>query len=119
MKILIVDDSKEILHILNKSLSSQHEVHLAAWPDTALEMIIEVDPNLVITDYSMPTFTGVEFIGMVKDKYARAGKTLPIIWGMSSLWSYCDMLKETGATRVFDKGSDSFIEGIQDALEGL
>ena len=61
LRVLVADDDAVTLRILTELLSaSGHEVHSTRNGDEALRVALEVCPQLVITDWSMPQTTGPE-----------------------------------------------------------
>jgi CheY-like chemotaxis protein len=62
MKILIVDDSKtsRLLFKAYMPKDEEHQVFEAATLADALDMLREVQPDLVVLDYNMPEYNGVE-----------------------------------------------------------
>jgi len=60
-KILVVDDESQITRVLRTSLSSHaYDVRVANDGETALEIMKDWTPDLVITDLSMPNMDGLE-----------------------------------------------------------
>jgi two-component system KDP operon response regulator KdpE len=60
-KILVVDDEPQITRVLRTSLSSHaYDVRVANDGETALEIMKDWTPDLVITDLSMPNMDGLE-----------------------------------------------------------
>ena len=60
MRILIVDDERQITRVLRTSLqSSGYEVTVANNGLEAFELFRTVSPDLVITDLAMPEMTGI------------------------------------------------------------
>ena len=54
-RILVVDDERQITRVLRTSLSSQgYDLRVANDGETALEIMKDWTPDLVITDLSMP-----------------------------------------------------------------
>ena len=75
MKILIVDDERQITRALRASLQSHgFEIATAADGLDALDMFDQVRPDLLITDLSMPDMDGVELT-----KAVRKFTDIPII----------------------------------------
>lgn len=75
MKILIVDDEKQITRALRASLQGHgFEVSTAVDGFEALEMFGQIKPDLLITDLSMPNMDGVELT-----KAVRRFTDIPII----------------------------------------
>ncbi len=61
-RILVVDDEPQITRVLRTSLSSQgYDIRVANDGETALEIMKDWTPDLVITDLSMPNMDGLEF----------------------------------------------------------
>jgi len=59
-KILVVDDNPTILKLLFQSLEKCGEVITAADGADALQKAAEIQPDLIISDYSMPRMNGLE-----------------------------------------------------------
>lgn len=58
LKILIVDDNPTILKLVCRSLEKSGELITATDGADALMKAIEIKPNLIISDYSMPVMNG-------------------------------------------------------------
>jgi CheY-like chemotaxis protein len=61
-KILVVDDNPTILKLLCQSLEKCGEVTTAADGADALQKAAEIQPDLIISDYSMPHMNGQELL---------------------------------------------------------
>jgi two-component system, OmpR family, KDP operon response regulator KdpE len=60
-RILVVDDESQITRVLRTSLSSQgYDIRVANDGETALEIMKNWTPDLVVTDLSMPNMDGLE-----------------------------------------------------------
>src|SRR5215472_13589601 len=60
-RILLVDDESQITRVLRTSLSSHgYDIRVANDGETALEIMKDWTPDLVITDLSMPNMDGLE-----------------------------------------------------------
>jgi len=67
-KILVVDDEPQITRVLRTSLSTHgYEVSIANDGDSALNLFQKFNPDLVITDLSMPRMTGIELCENIRD----------------------------------------------------
>ncbi len=68
LKVLLVDDSKTILHIMSKMLNElgYSEVHTAENPKVAEEKIKCAPPDLIISDWNMPGGTGFDLLKFVR-----------------------------------------------------
>ena len=98
MKILIVDDERQIVRALRASLQSHgFEVSTAGDGLEALEMFDQVQPDLLITDLSMPDMDGVELT-----KAVRKFSNLPII-----VLSVRD--QDAQKVLALDSGADDYI----------
>lgn len=67
--VMIVDDQstgREILSEIIRSLDSNPEVSSFEKPEEALEFVRHAVPDLILTDYRMPTMNGIEFIRRVR-----------------------------------------------------
>jgi two-component system KDP operon response regulator KdpE len=74
-RILVVDDEPQITRVLRASLSSQgYDIRVANDGETALEIMKDWTPELVITDLSMPQMDGSELC-----RRLRLSTKIPII----------------------------------------
>jgi len=74
-RILLVDDESQITRVLRTSLSSQgYDTRVANDGETALEIMKDWTPDLVITDLSMPNMDGLELCRKI-----RARSQIPIV----------------------------------------
>jgi two-component system, OmpR family, KDP operon response regulator KdpE len=74
-RILVVDDETQITRVLRTSLSSHaYDVRVANNGETALEIMKDWTPDLVITDLSMPNMDGLELT-----RRLRATSGVPIV----------------------------------------
>jgi two-component system, OmpR family, KDP operon response regulator KdpE len=74
-RILVVDDESQITRVLRTSLSSHaYDVRVANDGETALEIMKDWTPDLVITDLSMPNMDGLELT-----RKLRATTDVPIL----------------------------------------
>ena len=94
----MVDDEPQITRVLRTSLSSQgYEVSVANDGESALKACQEWNPDLVITDLSMPKMTGIELCENIRDS-----SQIPII---------VLSVREEDRSKVeaLDKGADDYI----------
>jgi len=97
-RILVVDDEPQITRVLRTSLSSQgYDIRVANNGETALEILKDWTPDLVITDLAMPSMDGLELC-----RKLRASSQLPII--VLSVKS-----EERTKVRALDLGADDYV----------
>jgi two-component system KDP operon response regulator KdpE len=98
LHILVVDDEPQITRVLRTSLSAQgYDIRVANSGEMALEIMKDWQPNLIITDLSMPSIDGVELCRTV-----RAVSNVPII-----VLSVRD--KEQQKVEALDAGADDYV----------
>ncbi|HUX21864.1 MAG TPA: response regulator [Spirochaetia bacterium] len=101
-RILVVDDESTITELIDVLLSGEgFEVSTASDGSKGLEMVDNVNPDLIITDISMPDMEGVEFISRLR----KRSVSTPII-AMSGNAVGMNFLKATklfGATETILK----------------
>jgi two-component system, OmpR family, KDP operon response regulator KdpE len=97
-RILLVDDESQITRVLRTSLSSQgYDTRVANDGETALEIMKDWTPDLVITDLSMPNMDGLELCRRI-----RAHSQIPII--VLSVRG-----QERTKVQALDAGADDYI----------
>jgi len=107
-RILVVDDEPQITRVLRTSLSSQnYDVRVANDGETALEIMKDWTPDLVITDLSMPNMDGLDLC-----RRLRASMQIPII--VLSVRG-----EERTKVQALDAGADDYVTkpfGIEELL---
>jgi len=98
MQILVVDDEPQITRVLRTSLQgSGHEVQVAQDGTAALELFLKRQPDLVITDLSMPGMDGIE---LTREIRARA-QTPVIVLSVRN--------QDSAKIAALDEGADDYI----------
>lgn len=78
--ILVVEDERELLHILNDELTSRgYRVELARNGQEGLDKLQSVEPDLVICDRAMPVMSGYQFLERLRGAYPQYNN-LPFIF---------------------------------------
>ena len=97
-RILVVDDEPQITRVLRTTLSAQgYDLRVANDGETALEIMKDWTPDLIITDLSMPQMDGLELTRRV-----RVNATMPII--VLSVRG-----EERTKVRALDVGADDYV----------
>jgi len=107
-RILVVDDEPQITRVLRTSLSTHgYDIRVANDGETALEIMKDWSPDLVITDLAMPNMDGLELC-----RKLRASSHLPII--VLSVRG-----EERTKVQALDAGADDYVTkpfGIEELL---
>ena len=75
--ILIVEDNPEVQNLLKDILSSQYDIILAGNGEEGIEIAMEHQPNLIISDIMMPKVGGTELAATLKENFSTSH--IPII----------------------------------------
>jgi two-component system, OmpR family, KDP operon response regulator KdpE len=107
-RILVVDDEPQITRVLRTTLSAQgYDLRVADSAETALEIMKDWTPDLVITDLAMPQMDGLELCRKVRAKW-----DMPII--VLSVRG-----EERTKVQALDAGADDYVTkpfGINELL---
>ncbi|THB80798.1 MAG: hybrid sensor histidine kinase/response regulator [Desulfobacteraceae bacterium] len=99
--VLIVDDESSLRMILSRSLTrAGFECQEAEDAETAFDLILDTQFDLVISDISMPGMDGIELMEKVKLKYPQIDFIM--MTGYASEYSYVDIM-EAGASDYMTK----------------
>jgi two-component system KDP operon response regulator KdpE len=97
-RILVVDDEPQITRVLRTSLAAQgYDLRVANNGETALEIMKDWTPDLVITDLAMPNMDGLELC-----RKLRGSSQVPII--VLSVKS-----EEHTKVKALDLGADDYV----------
>ena len=101
--ILVVDDESHILHVVSLKLrNAGYEVVTAQDGEEGLDVAMEQQPDLVITDYHMPIMTGLELCQQLKEHEPTCDT--PALMLTARGYSLPDeVLDQTNITEVFSK----------------
>ena len=107
-RILVVDDEPQITRVLRTTLSNQgYDIRVANDGETALEIMKDWTPDLVITDLSMPNMDGLELC-----RQLRRTTQIPIL--VLSIRG-----EERTKVQALDAGADDYVTkpfGIEELL---
>lgn len=99
IRVLIIDGSSAIRVILTRELSRQNElevVGVADNPYTARDMIIDLNPDIVVMGFKMPIMDGLTFLKKLMKYYP-----LPVIMISAPSLSSALEAKKAGAVDLF------------------
>lgn len=83
-KILIVDDEKAELDVLNHILKQDYTVFAAKSGEVALKRVREHKPDLILLDVLMPDMSGFEVLSKLKESESTADIPVIFITGLDS-----------------------------------
>lgn len=98
--ILIVEDDAETLEYMRSSLAEEYSVITAADGQTALGVIAEKNPDIVISDVIMPVMNGYDLCRSVKSDVATSHIPVLLLTGMTDRES---------VIRGLESGADDYI----------
>jgi DNA-binding NarL/FixJ family response regulator len=130
--VLIVDDSEVLRQILRHFLETQTDWQIAGEASDGAEAIkkaVELKPDLVILDFSMPTMNGIEVASVIKKLVPGAcvvmftmfadslGATVSVAAGVDLIASKIDGLGNLvqGVQRVLEAAAKSNVKSVQDS----
>ncbi len=99
-KVVIIDDLADSCSVISEILSPYFECKTTSESFTALDLILEFKPNIVLMDYQMPRLNGAELCRNLKDHPQT--KDIPIIF-MSGVAT------EDERVETLELGGDDFI----------
>ncbi len=82
LRVLIVDDDKDILNLAEKLLKSSYDVLTADNARTALEILQSVDIDGLLSDINMPEMDGFELLRRIKKNKKLSHLTIAMLTGV-------------------------------------
>ncbi len=114
MKVLVADDSAEVLERLGSLLRETPgiaSVHFARDGEEALDAFEKLQPDAIVLDFHMPKRNGLEVLKIVK---ARRPATLVFIITNYDFPRYRQSCLAAGANSFFDKSKE--LEKVRERL---
>ena len=104
--VLVVDDTESNIDILVEILGDDYDVSVAMDGETALEIIVDIQPQLVLLDIMMPGMDGYDVLRQIKS--GERTKHIPVVF-VSAKNEIDDKLDgiEMGAAGYIGKPIDS------------
>ncbi len=85
-KILIIDDENLVRSVINIALTNNgYKVYEADNGKTGIQMFIDIDPDIVITDVNMPEMSGIEVTKNIKENKVDADVVIMTGYGTEEL----------------------------------
>lgn len=119
-RVLIIDDNKDILHMLRLILESAgHTVYEATHGEAGIRVFRQERPEIVITDIFMPVQDGLETICILKREFPTVKIVAISGGGQSGRLEYLEVARKIGADRVLAKPFSKavLLEALQDLGE--
>lgn len=81
LKVLVVDDSRPMRSLIKSFLSGFGVPNIFEAPDAdeAFRIVVEVDPDIVITDWRMPPTDGIDLVRRIRGDDDTPNPYLPIV----------------------------------------
>lgn len=114
--IVLVDDHQIFLDGMISVLSQQPNFSILFVennPQVALERMTELQPDILISDISMPHLNGVEFVKMVRQKFPEVKILILSMFDNLQTFDHIDgyLLKETDSEELINAINEIVLEG--------
>ncbi len=118
VRIVLADDHREMVSIVRSTLGDEFEI-VAAVEDgrRALDAVLALDPDVLITDISMPEMDGLQLAGQVKKSHCRTKVIFLTMHQDSYFVAAAISLGVSGYVTKTLMSSD-LVFAIEDALKG-
>lgn len=101
LRVLVADDDASMRAVLKSMLThAGHDVVLAASGREALELSLEVQPHIMITDWLMPEMNGIELIQALRQTRVGRGMYMLLLTGLGD---------EDKLVEAFEAGVDDYM----------
>jgi len=118
-RILVVDDSQNMLELIRRVLSSKgYQIITGSSVVNAISILEQMTIDLVITDLKMPNINGIELVRHVKENYKNTG--ILVITGFPSIKGAIETVK-LGADEYMLKSftHKELYDAVKNALEKI
>lgn len=120
IKILLVDDHAIVREGYRGLISKQSDLQLIAETDNgnqAYELFKERNPDVIVTDISLPTISGLELITRIKQ---RANQAKILVFSMHQNSNFALQATRAGALGYVTKSSspEMLLQGIREVYAG-
>jgi DNA-binding NarL/FixJ family response regulator len=118
IRIVLADDHREMVSIVRSTLGDNFEI-VAAVDDgrMALDAVLALDPDVLITDISMPVMDGLQLAGQVKKSHCRT-KVIVLTMHQDSYFVAAAMSLGVSGYVTKTLMSSDLVFAIEDALKG-
>ena len=108
--ILVVDDSEDMLALMDKALGTEYQVVTAADPGTAIEKAFgDPRPDLILLDIEMPEIDGFEVCRALKGEPATAAIPVIFLTGKSEAQAQVEGLELGAADYLTKSGANAAV----------
>lgn len=98
--LLLVEDNEELLHLMERLLSTEYTVYTASNGKEGLECVKQQEIHLIVSDVMMPVMDGIEFCRNIKGNIETSH--IPVILLTAKK-------QEEDRVEAYESGADSFI----------
>ncbi len=118
ISILIVDDSMIMRRIIMKRLQEMgyENIHEASGVKSALKIIEEIEVKLILSDWSMPDLTGMDFLQMVRSHEATVNLPFVLLTAEAQLYTILMAYREGVSQYVTKPFTKDYFEYIIDKV---
>lgn len=121
IRVVIAEDQGLVLGALAALLDMEDDIEVAATAtdgQDALEKILEIEPDVVLTDIEMPGMTGLELLQALKEK-KFAGRVIIVTTFGRSGYLRCALQGGAAGYLLKDAPADELAEAVRRVHQGL
>lgn len=99
LHLLVIDDEESILRLVQEILSSEgHRVEAAGSGEAALQLILQQDYDVIVSDWKMPGLNGINLYHELLERKPAAARRMLFMTGDVIKDSFQQFLKQNGRT---------------------